>query len=115
MSATRLEHIARGGEPQASLSSVLCFGLRGGYVLRLCTRELLVSRPKFCTTHGRAGAVRQSDGLARLLTEAGLLVPLTAFSRCQGRDFTARRPALPEFMILLQGVASQEQAGMDMD
>ena len=27
-----------GGEPQASLSSVLCFGLRGGYVLRLCTR-----------------------------------------------------------------------------
>lgn len=43
--------------------------------------ELLVSRPKFCTTHGRAGAVRQSDGLARLLTEAGLLVPLTAYSR----------------------------------
>ena len=30
-------------------------------------------------TCGRAGAVRQSDGLARLLTEAGLLVPLTAF------------------------------------
>ena len=75
----RLEHIAGGGEPQASLSSVLCFGLRGGYVLRLCTRA--PGKPaEVLHDTGRKRGGRRSDGLARLLTEAGLLVPLTAFS-----------------------------------
>ena len=57
-----------GGELQASLGSVLCFGLRGGYVLRLCTRAsgsrpTVLSNPASAEKRSRDGPTPDRGGL----------------------------------------------------
>ena len=91
----RLEHIAGGGELQASLGSVLSFGLRGGMSCD-CVRELLVSRPTVLSNASRA---EKRNRVGPSPNRGGL----PGFSLGLGLDLTVCRPVYHGVYVAVAG------------